>query len=83
MTTTSEAAIRTQSDPIQHTYARDEGRVIVTRDADFLRFASRDTNHPVVFWSQTSRSLGEIIENLILLYEVFTAEEMNGRVEYF
>ena len=56
----------------------------MTRDADFLRFASRDTNHPgVVFWSQTSRSLGEIIENLILLYEVFTAEEMNGRVEYF
>jgi hypothetical protein len=27
--------------------------------------------------------LGEVIENLILLYEIFTAEEMNGRVEYF
>ncbi len=76
--------MRTQPDLVQHTYARNESRVIVTRDADFLRIASRDTNHPgVVFWSQTSRSLGEIIENLILLYEVFTAEEMNGRVECF
>lgn len=76
--------MRTQPDSVQHAYARDEGRVIVTRDADFLRSASRDTNHPgVVYWSQTSRSLGEIIENLILLYEVLTAEEMNGRVEYF
>ncbi|MDQ6833692.1 MAG: hypothetical protein M3008_09845 [Chloroflexota bacterium] len=58
--------------------------MIVTRDADFLRFASQDANHPgIVFWSQTSRSLGEVIQNLILLYEVITAEEMNGRIEYF
>jgi predicted nuclease of predicted toxin-antitoxin system len=84
VTTTSEAGVRTQPDSVQHTYAHDEGRVIVTRDADFLRFASRDRNHAgIVYWSQTSRSLGEVIENLILLYEIFTAEEMNGRVEYF
>ena len=73
-----------QPDLTQHTYARDTGPVIVTRDADFLRFANQDANHPgVVFWSQTSRSLGEIIENLILLYEMFTTEEMNGHIEYF
>ena len=84
VTTTNEAGIRTQPDPVQRIYARDAGRVIVTRNADFLRFASQEADHPgVVFWSQTSRSLGEVIENLILLYEVFIAEEMNGRVEYF
>jgi predicted nuclease of predicted toxin-antitoxin system len=84
VTTTSEAGVRTKSDPAQHAYARGAGRVIVTRDTDFLRITSRDTNHPgIVYWSQTSRSLGGIIENLILLYEVFTAEEMHGRVEYF
>ncbi len=64
-----------QPDPVQRVYAR---------DADFLRFASQDANYPgIVFWSQTSCSLGEVIQNLILLYEVFTAEELNGRIEYF
>jgi len=83
VTTTNEAGIRTQPDPVQRAYARDEGRVLVTRDADFLRFASRDTNHPgIVYWSQTSRA-GRDHRKSDLLSEVFTAEEMKGRVEYF
>jgi uncharacterized protein with PIN domain len=39
-TTTNEAGLRTQDDVAHLRFARDEGRVIVTRDQDFLRLAS-------------------------------------------
>lgn len=57
--------------------------MIVTHDADWLRFASRSSNHPgIVYCNRTTRSLGDIIRHLILIYEVLTPEEMTGRVEH-
>ncbi len=40
VTTTPEAELRTASDPLQLDHASAEGRVIVTRDRDFLFMAS-------------------------------------------
>ncbi|MEG4347998.1 hypothetical protein QUB70_32695 [Microcoleus sp. A003_D6] len=40
-------------------------------------------NHPgVAYFKQGSRSIGQVIETLILLYEIYTSEEMVGMVEY-
>jgi predicted nuclease of predicted toxin-antitoxin system len=83
VTTTVEAGLRTQGDAAQLAFARRERCVIVTHDADFLRFASRSREHPgIVYCHKTAHSLGDIIRSLILIYEVLRPEEIAGRVEY-
>jgi predicted nuclease of predicted toxin-antitoxin system len=83
VTTTVETGLRTQSDAAQLAFVRREGRVLVTHDADFLRFASRSSDHSgIAYCHKTARSIGDIIRSLILVYEVLTSEEMAGRVEY-
>lgn len=83
VTTTVDAGLRTANDPAHLDFIRCEGRVVVTHDADFLRYASQSSDHPgIVYCHIGARSVGEIIRNLILIYEVLTPEEMAGRVEY-
>ncbi len=83
VTTTVEVGLRTQSDEAQLAFIRSEQRVIFTQDEDFLIIASRTSEHPgIAYCKQGTRSIGQIIESLILLYEVYTPEEMVGRVEY-
>lgn len=83
VTTTLETGLRTQSDAAQLAFIRQQGRVLVTHDTDFLRLASRSREHPcVVYCTKTAHSIGDILRALILIYEVLSPEEMAGRVEY-
>ena len=83
VTTTVQAGLRTATDQAQLAYARDEHRVVVTHDADFLRMAARNSDHPgIAYCAKTARSLEEIIRTLLLMHEALTAEEMIGRVEW-
>jgi predicted nuclease of predicted toxin-antitoxin system len=83
VTTTVEAGLRTRNDLDQIDFARGSGRVIVTHDVDFLRFASQSVNHPgMAYCALGARSIGEIIRSLILIYEVLEPAELSGRVEY-
>ncbi|HEY9709491.1 MAG TPA: DUF5615 family PIN-like protein [Oculatellaceae cyanobacterium] len=83
VTTTFEAGLRTQSDETQLAFIRQEQRVIFTHDEDFLIIASRTSDHPgIAYCKQGTRSIGQIVESLILINEVYTPEEMIGRVEY-
>jgi hypothetical protein len=57
--------------------------VLFTQDDDFLRIASLTSDHPgIAYCQQGTRSIGQIIESRVLIYEVYTPEEMVGRVEY-
>ncbi len=83
VTTTQEAGLRTSKDPKQWAFVKIERRVIVTHDADFLRFASVDKDHAgVAYCAQGLRSLGEMIEMLILMHGAMTTEEMVGRIQF-
>ncbi len=82
VTTTVEAGLRTQNDQAHLRFARDEGRVIVTRDQDFLRLASGALDYSGVVFYTANQSIREIIEGLILIYEVMLPGEMAGRIEY-
>lgn len=83
VTTTIEAGLRTRDDDAQLAFIRDEQRVMVTSDKGFLRFASVSNEHPgIAFVSGQVGSIGEVIESLILIYEVLAPEEMEGHVEY-
>lgn len=83
VTTTIEAGLRTQSDESHLVFIRQEQRVIVTHDDDFWVIASQTTDYPgIVYCPPNSRSIGEIIRSLVLIYEVYEPEEMRGRIEY-
>lgn len=82
VTTTIEAGLRTQDDAAHLRFARNEGRVIVTRDQDFLRLANSSLDHSGIVFYTANQSIREIIEGLILIYEVMLPGEMVGCVEY-
>jgi len=83
VTTTFDSGLRTQSDEAQLAFIRSEERVIFTHDEDFLIIASRSSEHPgIAYCKQGTRSIGEIIESLVLIHEVYTLKDMVGRVEY-
>ncbi|NEQ67678.1 MAG: hypothetical protein F6K21_19660 [Symploca sp. SIO2D2] len=83
VTTTVEVNLRTKSDDSQLAFASREGRVLVTHDNDFLKLAVTNTNHSgIAYCHPTKRSVGQIIEILVLMYEVCTPEDMIGRVEF-
>ncbi len=78
VTTTNEVGLRTKDDETHFNFARDEGRVIVTRDQDFLRLISDAADHPGIAFYTASQSLREIIEGLILICEVMTRAKWRG-----
>jgi predicted nuclease of predicted toxin-antitoxin system len=83
VTTTIEAGLRTTNDIEELDFSRREQRIIVTHDADFLRLAYQEKDHPgIVYCDRTGRSIGEIVRGLILIYEVLTPEEISGKVEF-
>ena len=83
VTTTVDVGLRTKSDESHLAFIREEQRVILTHDDDFLIMASDTSDYPgIVYCPPNSRSIGEIIRSLILIYEVYTPEEMIGRIEY-
>ena len=83
VTTTVEARLRTKTDEEQLKFVCQEKRVLFTQDDDFLKIASLTDNHPgIVYCRQRTRSIGEIIESLVLIYEIYSPEEMRDRVEF-
>ena len=83
ITTSQEVGLRTAIDDSQWSFVLRERRVLVTHDAGFIRRAKETPNQPGVCFSGPSRrSIGQIVEMLVLFYEVYTAEEMAGRIEY-
>ena len=59
VTTTNEAGLRTTDDEAHFNFARSEGRVIVTRDQDFLRLAGSIEAHTGVAFYTANQSLRE------------------------
>ena len=83
VTTTVEAGLRTKTDLEQLEYSCGKKRVIFTQDDDFLKIAAQTDNHPgIVYCRQGTRSIGQIIESLVLIHEVYSSEDMKGRVEF-
>ncbi len=83
VTTTVEAGLRTLSDEAQIEYIRREQRVFVTSDAGFLARSAEGQPHcGIVYYPPNTRSIGQVITYLMLMYEILTPEEMMGRVEY-
>lgn len=83
VTTTPEQGMIGQSDEQQLEFALSQDRVIFTQDTDFLRLHHAGFSHRgIAYCLQKSKSIGEILQALILIWEVLDAEEMTNYLEF-
>jgi hypothetical protein len=81
--TTPEAELLSATDEEQAAHGLAQGRVVFTHDRDFLRLHAAGIPHAgIAYCDKDSKSIGEMIRGLILLWEVLEADEMQNRVEY-
>ena len=83
VTTTPEAGLLGAVDEEQLAFAISQQRVIFTRDDDFLAFHQHGVEHyGLVYCHQNSRSIGEIVRGLILIWEVLEPSDMQNHIEF-
>lgn len=70
------------SDEEQIEYARQKGMVIVTHDDDFLSLSAELEHKGIVFVHQQKYSIGDVIRNLKLLWDVVEQKDMKNHVEF-
>jgi hypothetical protein len=83
VTTSPEAGLLGATDEEQAAYALPLGRLIFTQDRDFLRIHAAGVPHAgIAYCEKDARSIGEIINALVLIWAICEPEEMAGRIEY-
>ena len=83
VTTTPESALISAVDRDQLAFASKEGRVLVTKDSDFLGLAHEGLVHcGIAYYVDGSRTIGELISRLVLIHAVLNADEMKGAIEF-
>jgi hypothetical protein len=83
VTTTQDAALSGEDDPVHILFANSQRRVICTSDSDFLRLHGESIEHSgIAYYHQQERSVGELIRALELIWEVLEPDEMRNRVEF-
>ncbi len=71
------------ADPTILAAARQQGRVIYTRDSDFLRLNSSGVQHlGILYHHPLKYSIGAAINAVALACQALSMDEMQNRVEY-
>jgi hypothetical protein len=82
-TTSTEAGLLRAPDEDHLAFGLAHGRVVFTKDEDDLVLAARGVRHAgIAYRHQQTGSIGEIINALVLIWEVLEPQEMLDRVEY-
>jgi predicted nuclease of predicted toxin-antitoxin system len=83
VTTSHDTGLLHAADAGQLAFAVAERRVLITQDADFLRMSAAGERHPgVVYFAPDSRSIGQVISAVHLIWEILEPEEMDNHIEY-
>ena len=70
------------SDEVHLQTAADHGRVMVTQDRDFLRLAAAGVHHAGIAYASQTRTSGELVRSLMLIYQVLNAADMTNHIEH-
>lgn len=62
--------------------AQAEGRVIFSQDTDFLRMHASGYEHSGIVYTSPYTPTRQIIQGLMLIYQLLDAEDMVSHVEY-
>jgi hypothetical protein len=83
VTTSTDAGLLHAADEDHVAFGLAQGRVIFTEDDDYLVLAARGVPHRgIAYCHQQTRSVGAIIDALVLIWEVYESAETIDRVEY-
>jgi hypothetical protein len=83
VTTTPEAGLMGSGDDQQAAYCLAQGRILFKQDQDFLRRDAAVVAHAgIVFCAKDTKPIGEILQRLVLIWEILEPEEIAGRIEY-
>ncbi|QIZ69837.1 DUF5615 family PIN-like protein [Oxynema aestuarii] len=83
VTTTPESGLIGVSDEEQIALCREQERVIFTQDTDFLRMAQIGISHRgIIYCQQKTRSIGDIVRGITLIWEYLESEEIQDKVEF-
>ena len=83
VTTTAEVNLMSASDKEQIEFALSQERVIFTQDDDFLKLHKLGISHcGITYCRQRSRTIGEIINILALIWEWVELDDIKGKVEF-
>jgi predicted nuclease of predicted toxin-antitoxin system len=83
VTTAADAGLLQASDERHVSFALAEGGVIFTEDDDYFALNARGVPHAgITYCHQQTRSIGEIINSLVLIWEVYDSPDMANRIEY-
>lgn len=78
-----EVGLADVTDEAHLAFALRERRVMVSQDADFIVLVEQGhSNCGLAYCEQGSRSIGEMISALVLIYEILSPDEMRGHIEY-
>jgi predicted nuclease of predicted toxin-antitoxin system len=81
--TAQQIHLRSALDEVVLDSARQQGRVVYTNDADFLRLHSTGIQHSGILYHHIlDYSIGEAIRVVALACEVLSIDEMRNRVEF-
>lgn len=84
VTTSSDAGLLSAGDEDQLDFGRREGRVVITRDQDFLRLNAQGLNHAgIIYWTERQRTVGQLIGTLATMMVDFGEDELRGRVLFY
>ncbi|MBX9757485.1 MAG: DUF5615 family PIN-like protein, partial [Beijerinckiaceae bacterium] len=79
VSTTPEAKLTSASDEQHLAFASPLGRVIFTQDRDFLRLHAAGVPHAgIVYCDKGTRSIGEIVSMLALIYQIYEPGELEN-----
>ena len=71
------------SDQEQHQFSTQQGRVMVTFDADFISLVIRGIEHAgIVFCAASKYSIGELIYALLLVQDALNPDDMRNHIEF-
>jgi hypothetical protein len=62
--------------------AEEQGRVIFTQDADFLRMHAAGHSHAGIAYLPMQTPVSQIIRSLMLLYDILDPDDMKNHVEF-
>ncbi len=83
VTTSADAGLLGSADANQIAYGLAQRRVIFTEDGDFLARAAAGVEHAgLAYCRQNTRSIGQIVRALELIWEIYEPDEMRNRVEF-
>jgi hypothetical protein len=80
--TTKDAGLMGAADEEHLSFAHGQRRVIFTQDEDFLRLHEAGIEHSGIIYAPQTTSIGEIVHSVMLVYQVFTDEDMENHVEF-